>query len=80
MTPEQLMTLSNLNTFIGVGVVGRVAEDDVPAPCIAAVPEGAIRTADGKPVTACVIPLKNTVKIHGGAFLTRMLAGGSGTP
>jgi hypothetical protein len=78
MTSEQLLTLSNLNEIIGVGVVGRVAEDEVPPPCVAAVPEGAIRTIDGKPVTACVIALNgNKVKIHGGAFLTRMLAGGS---
>jgi hypothetical protein len=77
MTSEQLLTLSNLNEIVSVGVVGRVAEDDVPVPCIAAVPKGAIRTIDGKPVTACVIPLKDKVSIHGGDFLTRMLAGGS---
>jgi hypothetical protein len=74
MTSVELLGLANLSRILAVNTVGPVPEEEMPWPCIAVVPEGAIRLANGKPVRACVIPLNDSVRLQGGYFLNQEFA------
>ena len=75
-SPSELLEVRALQEVVQTGRVGQVEGDDVPPPCIAAVPAGAILVA-GKPIKACVIALQDAVTVRGGGFLIKTLAGKS---
>jgi hypothetical protein len=74
VSPAELMALIGLRDVLSMTAVAKVPDDTVPSPCIAAVPDGAIRTVAQKPVKACVIALKDTATVRGGDYLTRTIS------
>jgi hypothetical protein len=75
MKATDFLWLSNLNSVIDTSVAP-LPEDNVPAPCVLAVKPGTLsRDSRGKPLNGCVIALRDSVQISGGAFLEqRVLA------
>ncbi|CAH2605964.1 conserved protein of unknown function (plasmid) [Rhodovastum atsumiense] len=74
MSAAELTSLASLNEVIALNAIGKVPEDTVPSPCIAAVPDGVIRTGT-RSIKACVIPIKDNVVVRGGLFLTQAVTG-----
>ena len=67
MTPTDIAALVSLHEVV-LTTVGKVPNETVPAPCIAAVPDRTL-VVSGKPIKACVVALKDTADVQGGAFL-----------
>jgi hypothetical protein len=74
MSVSDLLAMAKLHQIVDPNLVTHVPQDDVPIPCIAAVPQGTLLTRAGRPIQACVIALRDSVDIQGGDFLIKAIA------
>jgi cell division protein FtsB len=73
MSVSDLINVVALHDILAPNIA-KVPEDVVPAPCIAAVPDGTIRVGM-RAIKSCVIPLRDNVTVRGGDFLFTAMTG-----